>query len=166
MFFFNQKTAYERHMSDWSSDVCSSDLQIVRALAVDLFREIFGGFRADFFIIIIPRAGPFSAPLPIIVARVDRNAMARPRPETGFDPVEWPLRAIGRHRFAQDRRARLALLGGKLVAPLDVLIGQVGKDASHDILISYHDIMSNSPIVAFDKDHRALHRNRPEANTS
>src|SRR3546814_17101123 len=64
----------------------SRQRQIVRALAVVLFREIFGGFRADFFIIIIPRAGPFSAPLPIIVARVDRNAMARPRPETGFDP--------------------------------------------------------------------------------
>src|SRR3546814_16931066 len=61
----------------------SRQLQIVRALSVVLFREIFGGFRADFFIIIIPRAGPFSAPLPIIVARVDRNAMARPRPETG-----------------------------------------------------------------------------------
>src|SRR3546814_7578556 len=25
-FFFNQKTAYEMRMSDWSSDVCSSDL--------------------------------------------------------------------------------------------------------------------------------------------
>src|SRR3546814_8261464 len=25
-FFFKQKTAYERHISDWSSDVCSSDL--------------------------------------------------------------------------------------------------------------------------------------------
>src|SRR3546814_6166418 len=25
--FFNQKTAYEMRMSDWSSDVCSSDLQ-------------------------------------------------------------------------------------------------------------------------------------------
>src|SRR3546814_3141273 len=24
--FFKQKTAYERRMSDWSSDVCSSDL--------------------------------------------------------------------------------------------------------------------------------------------
>src|SRR3546814_6678171 len=45
----------------------SRQRQIVRALAVVLFREIFGGFRADFFIIIIPRAGPFSAPLPIIV---------------------------------------------------------------------------------------------------
>src|SRR3546814_1108717 len=26
-FFFNQKTAYEMRISDWSSDVCSSDLQ-------------------------------------------------------------------------------------------------------------------------------------------
>src|SRR3546814_5999893 len=26
MFLFNQKTAYEMRISDWSSDVCSSDL--------------------------------------------------------------------------------------------------------------------------------------------
>src|SRR3546814_10572488 len=26
IFFFKQKTAYEMHISDWSSDVCSSDL--------------------------------------------------------------------------------------------------------------------------------------------
>src|SRR3546814_3145082 len=26
MFFFKQKTAYEMRISDWSSDVCSSDL--------------------------------------------------------------------------------------------------------------------------------------------
>src|SRR3546814_1205219 len=25
-FFFKQKTSYEMHISDWSSDVCSSDL--------------------------------------------------------------------------------------------------------------------------------------------
>src|SRR3546814_8144793 len=32
-FFFKQKTAYEMRISDWSSDVCSSDLvrQLVRA---------------------------------------------------------------------------------------------------------------------------------------
>src|SRR3546814_4378780 len=30
MFFcFKQKTAYEMRISDWSSDVCSSDLQVV-----------------------------------------------------------------------------------------------------------------------------------------
>src|SRR3546814_2510223 len=28
-FFFKQKTAYEMRISDWSSDVCSSDLQLV-----------------------------------------------------------------------------------------------------------------------------------------
>ena len=29
LFFFKQKTAYEIVVSDWSSDVCSSDLQFV-----------------------------------------------------------------------------------------------------------------------------------------
>src|SRR3546814_1061268 len=28
-FFFKQKTAYEMRISDWSSDVCSSDLETV-----------------------------------------------------------------------------------------------------------------------------------------
>src|SRR3546814_9028290 len=27
LFFFKQKTAYEMRISDWSSDVCSSDLE-------------------------------------------------------------------------------------------------------------------------------------------
>src|SRR3546814_3126340 len=30
VFFFKQKTAYEMRISDWSSDVCSSDLNSVR----------------------------------------------------------------------------------------------------------------------------------------
>src|SRR3546814_1778688 len=30
-FFFKQKTAYEMRISDWSSDVCSSDLQVYGA---------------------------------------------------------------------------------------------------------------------------------------
>src|SRR3546814_13092047 len=30
-FFFKQKTAYEMRISDWSSDVCSSDLQQLAA---------------------------------------------------------------------------------------------------------------------------------------
>src|SRR3546814_3623526 len=28
IFFFKQKTAYEMRISDWSSDVCSSDLEV------------------------------------------------------------------------------------------------------------------------------------------
>src|SRR3546814_7783584 len=31
-FFFKQKTAYEMRISDWSSDVCSSDLNATNAL--------------------------------------------------------------------------------------------------------------------------------------
>src|SRR3546814_13475916 len=34
-FFFKQKTAYEMRISDWSSDVCSSDLE-----RVDRAREV------------------------------------------------------------------------------------------------------------------------------
>src|SRR3546814_21055267 len=37
-FFFKQKTAYEMRISDWSSDVCSSDLSEFRAL--DQCREL------------------------------------------------------------------------------------------------------------------------------
>src|SRR3546814_14941266 len=32
IFFFKQKTAYEMRISDWSSDVCSSDLRTGRRL--------------------------------------------------------------------------------------------------------------------------------------
>src|SRR3546814_4163952 len=33
-FFFKQKTAYEMRISDWSSDVCSSDLTVRRSRIV------------------------------------------------------------------------------------------------------------------------------------
>src|SRR3546814_3571829 len=36
-FFFKQKTAYEMRISDWSSDVCSSDLS---DLPEDLIRSV------------------------------------------------------------------------------------------------------------------------------
>src|SRR3546814_7422535 len=35
-FFFKQKTAYEMRISDWSSDVCSSDLRVVGRRADDV----------------------------------------------------------------------------------------------------------------------------------
>src|SRR3546814_8468194 len=35
-FFFKQKTAYEMRISDWSSDVCSSDLRIFRELRIEI----------------------------------------------------------------------------------------------------------------------------------
>src|SRR3546814_4118118 len=47
-FFFKQKTAYEMRISDWSSDVCSSDLRIViaRGNAFDVVAPVIGLDRA------------------------------------------------------------------------------------------------------------------------
>src|SRR3546814_8094201 len=43
VFFFKQKTAYEMRISDWSSDVCSSDLDDIHAgqQATEIGIEIF-----------------------------------------------------------------------------------------------------------------------------
>src|SRR3546814_10904256 len=42
--FFKQKTAYEMRISDWSSDVCSSDLRLAGSLLFGkVFREFPGG---------------------------------------------------------------------------------------------------------------------------
>src|SRR3546814_12983768 len=52
-FFFKQKTAYEMRISDWSSDVCSSDLidaaQLARAIVhVEIGLEVvIAGLRRD-----------------------------------------------------------------------------------------------------------------------
>src|SRR3546814_3623473 len=46
VFFFKQKTAYEMRISDWSSDVCSSDLAVMiagDALGAMTFTGIFVG---------------------------------------------------------------------------------------------------------------------------
>src|SRR3546814_8229055 len=53
--FFKQKTAYEMRISDWSSDVCSSDLRIVtltlnradtrNALSADVIEGLVGGLK-------------------------------------------------------------------------------------------------------------------------
>src|SRR3546814_15716555 len=49
VFFFKQKTAYEMRISDWSSDVCSSDL---RALVVVAMRHLVADHRTDRAIVV------------------------------------------------------------------------------------------------------------------
>src|SRR3546814_7965532 len=39
-FFFKQKTAYEMRISDWSSDVCSSDLLRTNGVSVSSIQNI------------------------------------------------------------------------------------------------------------------------------
>src|SRR3546814_7908691 len=47
-FFFKQKTAYEMRISDWSSDVCSSDLLYAEDPALD-YRPTVGTLTAVHF---------------------------------------------------------------------------------------------------------------------
>src|SRR3546814_9635323 len=51
-FFFKQKTAYEVRISDWSSDVCSSDLDH-RRLSERMHREQFGRCEIGFRIAVV-----------------------------------------------------------------------------------------------------------------
>src|SRR3546814_7942206 len=50
-FFFKQKTAYERRISDWSSDVCSSDLKDRKRF---LWLSRMGTFRSAHFVFNFP----------------------------------------------------------------------------------------------------------------
>src|SRR3546814_13808849 len=72
-FFFKQKTAYEMRISDWSSDVCSSDL----IWSWDMVARWEAGTKKP-----APRgAGPFVFPLK------NRSAEQRPHPDTRVDPA-------------------------------------------------------------------------------
>src|SRR3546814_9185121 len=46
-FFFKQKTAYEMRISDWSSDVCSSDLCLAHQSSGGLSRRIVDSVTAQ-----------------------------------------------------------------------------------------------------------------------
>src|SRR3546814_10711025 len=114
-FFFKQKTAYEMRISDWSSDVCSSDLGAttperidVRVIACanrDLQDEVAAGrFRADLYyrLSVFPLSTrplverPQDIP-PLAAALIFRPAGTRetvPWPDASANPNlaahEWP----------------------------------------------------------------------------
>src|SRR3546814_14657293 len=78
-FFFKQKTAYERRISDWSSDVCSSDLRVPELVSQAFHRAMSG------------RPGPVAVALPEDMLRDMTEAadaapyqVARP----GADPAD------------------------------------------------------------------------------
>src|SRR3546814_14639535 len=86
-FFFKQKTAYEMRISDWSSDVCSSDLRRV------LLRWRQRRLRARADAVILEAAGSHRQGIDDI-AKVDHDLAAHrrghPRPVEG--QVLLPLR--------------------------------------------------------------------------
>src|SRR3546814_9156736 len=73
-FFFKQKTAYEMRISDWSSDVCSSDLTALEEMRADLNANRGGRPKLTmlpFLIVAICRTIP---QFPMINARYDDEA--------------------------------------------------------------------------------------------
>src|SRR3546814_5603469 len=82
VFFFKQKTAYEMRISDWSSDVCSSDL-----LRVTLVES--NGKKARFLREAVRTLGLDNAQ----VAESRAEALARPG---AFDAITARAMEIGR----------------------------------------------------------------------
>src|SRR3546814_9767974 len=87
-FFFKQKTAYELRISDWSSDVCSSDLRIHRVARVapvyvdESFRMPCGQRRISGAIVAV-----YGYPTP--PGDKTRNNIWRRRPTTAGQLKEW-----------------------------------------------------------------------------
>src|SRR3546814_8808641 len=66
-FFFKQKTAYEMRISDWSSDVCSSDLRdivLITGSTGFIGRAVITELAEDYTIVGLDRRGPPASPAP------------------------------------------------------------------------------------------------------
>src|SRR3546814_2618952 len=92
-FFFKQKTAYEMRISDWSSDVCSSDLDTVKIL-----RGLKSAFEAHHKVTYTPEA------LRTAVELSARYINDRKLPDKAIDVIDEVGeigRASGRERVCQ-----------------------------------------------------------------
>src|SRR3546814_9558899 len=78
-FFFKQKTAYEMRISDWSSDVCSSDLQTSR---ISKSNSEFSAFPVPFVFGFDRMSGPYRRP-----AAKRPRALRHHRPDQGEHTV-------------------------------------------------------------------------------
>src|SRR3546814_947122 len=110
-FFFKQKPAYELRISDWSSDVCSSDLVTVRSV-------IFSNFCRR-SAVSSPRREKASATLPCAVACSDRSLPGRTPISSALGPVmvlrTVTVRPITRDRTASSEERRLGAESGSSV---------------------------------------------------
>src|SRR3546814_5301465 len=118
-FFFKQKTAYEMRISDWSSDVCSSDLDPARRRAArDRHRQRHDRRRSR------PRASAMAGRYRALGRRAQHRRVRRPaRPglRSCPDPPPSPERlsrvlTLAEYRHRSDRLADHLPLAA-LVAP-------------------------------------------------
>src|SRR3546814_11687456 len=119
-FFFKQKTAYEMRISDWSSDVCSSDLNrrvclaILRFTALKFGEESYAApqnGRKMFCENDIQTLGDESREVIFQVGRAYLERHGIPATQLVFDPAKHPVLLDAGPRFKAILQ-RLALLTG------------------------------------------------------
>src|SRR3546814_11595084 len=110
-FFFKQKTAYEMRISDWSSDVCSSDLPVAGNTARPQYR-----LDATAAHQVLARRAQFTARYQCrrqqrhhLIARARRDLqivqlLLALHPRLFDDPVQLRQRAVATQRRSEARR--------------------------------------------------------------
>src|SRR3546814_6300163 len=109
-FFFKQKTAYEMRISDWSSDVCSSDLGLApAAFAQDLVKPATHFGLGERVALLQPGVDAIHCAGRRVLARQAPQEPSAPR-WTLRERIDQHFRACGisrllNHRRKQDRAA-------------------------------------------------------------
>src|SRR3546814_3698115 len=99
-FFFKQKTAYEMRISDWSSDVCSSDLKVLWCRT-----------RPDLFAPALAQAGLPPDRVIYVEAGDDKTVLACVEEGLRHGGLGAVVAEIGRLSMTASRRLQLAAEG-------------------------------------------------------
>src|SRR3546814_4697563 len=135
-FFFKQKTAYEMRISDWSSDVCSSDLRRRRGRATGCGRGRAGAFPA-------PRRASRQARLASDSSdrlRPWREVRPRPRHGAGRARTGISSRRPNRGRATASRRERSEEHTSELQSLMRISYAVFCLKKKNKTILSEHDI--------------------------
>src|SRR3546814_6766387 len=96
VFFFKQKTAYEMRISDWSSDVCSSDL--VQPHRYSRLHDLMGEFQTAFndadMVFVAPVYAAGEAPIEGIDAQALVDGLKRRGPRSAAGVADADALAV------------------------------------------------------------------------
>src|SRR3546814_5327268 len=118
-FFFKQKTAYEMRISDWSSDVCSSDSHAPRSA-----RRCARRARCPFAIAVLPRAPRGSAASWQAVPGSSRGCGRASRPNSASAPLAGAFPVTGRSSADLHRNGAAGAFDQPAVLRLDEQLAQ------------------------------------------